>query len=230
MHRNYLCYLNHPVVGSDLRAFLGTQTLQVPVSAPVQAQVQVQVQVPLQVLQVRVQEREPLSPRNGTITAPADQGDNKNSSSSTTNNNNCEYCGEYNDDDDDDDDVSWEATTIAMGMLLGTIGEGYVVDEYEYEFAHKYANQYAQEHVQEHGAGTGKKEPGDDDEPATVGDRNSNSNNRLQWMVEELSDYFGCSCQGSAIAIPRWMLSSSSSALQQQQACTDDPGPGSLLQ
>eukprot|EP00536_Pseudo-nitzschia_multiseries_P017940 jgi/Psemu1/328693/estExt_fgenesh1_pg.C_19600001 len=130
----------------------------------------------------------------------------------------------------DADQLHQPATTIAMGMLLGTIGEGYVVDEYEYEFAHKYANQYAQEHAQEHGAGTGKKEPGDDDEPATVGDRNSNSNNRLQWMVEELSDYFGCSCQGSAIAIPRWMLSSSSSALQQQQACTDDPGPGSLLQ
>jgi hypothetical protein len=117
MHTNYLCYLNHPVVGSELRNY--TDSL------------------------VKAND-------------------------STQN-------GKYR------DNLSWDTTTIAMAMLLFSIGDGYVVENADYS---------------SDGAAA--------DSPRFSLDSAAVDDGTLAASTEEISNYFGCPC---SIAAPRFFPS-----------------------
>ena len=120
MHANYLCYLNHPVVGSDLRNY------------------------------------------TTTLANKIDSSDRINKG--------------YN-----ADKISWDTTTLAMGMLLFSVGDGYFVRNAHPSFTD--AGSVSDLSKQPHSIAS--------DDPA------------LATHFEDLSRYFGCSCSTS---IPRMSL------------------------
>jgi hypothetical protein len=123
MHRNYLCYLNHPVVGSELRNYTDS---------------------------VRRRVKANDNTRNG---------------------------------DYDDTSSSWDVTTMAMGMLLFSIGDGYVIED-------------AADHSSVVTAAAAAYKPLLPFHSTAEGDNDT----LAATHAEEISNYFGCPC---SMAIPR---------------------------
>ncbi len=113
MHTNYLCYLNHPVVGSQLRNY--TKSIKLKIDA-----------------------------NDGMQNA-------------------------Y----DNSNDLAWDITTVAVGMLLFSIGDGYVISDAST------ATNFASNSL------TALQSAGDD---------------ALATYTEDISNYFGCPC---SMATPR---------------------------
>jgi len=112
MHTNYLCYLNHPVVGSELRNYTDS-----------------------------LQRRMEIDRRNHDVYS--------------------------------DHNTSWDITTVAMGMLLFHIGDGYVSEDDSHSSAGVDAAPRSLFPIHSTAGGDGES---------------------LGIYLEEIAKYFGCTC------------------------------------
>ena len=150
MHKNYLCYLNHPIIGSNLRNYTDSLSM--------------------------------LKQRDN-------HGDDENRNDNESNKNN---------DSIDKSminfpSISWDITTITIGMILFQISDGYVIDDYDQNAITKKKTKINNSN---HQLSSIKNllmnvVDGDNNKHGNYTNRNIHQRNSIILHIEKIAKYFG---------------------------------------